>query len=388
MPKNNRKTEAVWMPEDKRWRISVQVDGKRRAFYSSTPGRKGKIEAERKADAWLDGGASADPRFEDLWADFLKDQKVNTGTSNYKKHESIGRNYLLPLLGTRRISKLKAQHFQECINYAHTHGKVINNPGKSGQGRPRLAGDNNGLSKKSLSNIRASLSAVRKYAARREIELPSTEFLVIPREAPVGERHILQPDDMKKLFEIDYITEYGVQRSAHYIHAWRFAVLTGLRPGELYGLRHEDIVGDVMTIRRARNIEQETTQGKNDNARRWFMVPKHARAVLDDQARLVKSLGIISPWVFPDEEGNQTEQLHPARLWRTYKKQHDIAVTPYEMRHTMISISGVEMPEKLLKSIVGHGVDMDTLRVYGHEVDGEMRRAQEILDDIFTRILK
>ena len=44
------------MEASKRWQVNVQQDGKRRSFYSSTPGRTGQREANAKADAWLDNG--------------------------------------------------------------------------------------------------------------------------------------------------------------------------------------------------------------------------------------------------------------------------------------------------------------------------------------------
>ena len=47
---STRKGQAKWDDKAKRWRISVQKDGVRRAFYSSNPSTRGKFEAERKAD--------------------------------------------------------------------------------------------------------------------------------------------------------------------------------------------------------------------------------------------------------------------------------------------------------------------------------------------------
>ena len=45
-----RKNEAIWIEKSQRWQIKVQKDGVRRAFYSFTPSKRGKIEAEKKAD--------------------------------------------------------------------------------------------------------------------------------------------------------------------------------------------------------------------------------------------------------------------------------------------------------------------------------------------------
>ena len=52
-----RMSEASWNAKTKRWCCRVMVRGKRRAFYSSIEGRRGKREAERKADQWIETGA-------------------------------------------------------------------------------------------------------------------------------------------------------------------------------------------------------------------------------------------------------------------------------------------------------------------------------------------
>ena len=67
-----RKVEAKWMENQQRWQVKVQDDGERKAFYSPIPGRKGKIEAERKADKWLESHHAKDVRFERLWDEFLE----------------------------------------------------------------------------------------------------------------------------------------------------------------------------------------------------------------------------------------------------------------------------------------------------------------------------
>ena len=48
-----RKNEARWIPDRKFWRIDVQADSRRKSFYSSVKGRKGKIQRKRLIDNWL-----------------------------------------------------------------------------------------------------------------------------------------------------------------------------------------------------------------------------------------------------------------------------------------------------------------------------------------------
>ena len=68
------------------------------------------------------------------------------------------------------------------------------------------------------------------------------------------------------------------------MHAYRIAVMTGLRPGELLGLRVGDLDGDRVHIGRAINRQQEVTSGKNENAIRTVVL--HPLAVAEIRAQL------------------------------------------------------------------------------------------------------
>ena len=119
-----RKNEARWIESRQLWRIDVQTDGVRKVFYSSIKGRKGKIACERKADAWLEDndGALSNPRLDTLYADYLKEVKHTGSNAAYVKAEQIGRLYLLPTLGNKRIASITLQHWQNCITAAGKKG--------------------------------------------------------------------------------------------------------------------------------------------------------------------------------------------------------------------------------------------------------------------------
>ena len=46
-----------------------------------------------------------------------------------------------------------------------------------------------------------------------------------------------------------------------------------------------------------------------------------------------------------------------------------------------------DLPEQMVKAIVGHSASMDTFGVYGHKVDGEAEQAAKILDLAFAQKL-
>jgi len=362
-----RKNEANWIESRERWQINVQQDGERKTFSSSTLGKKGKIEAERKADEWLKAKhQNLNARFDSLYKEFLDEILLLTSKTNYIKHEQIGRLWLAPHLKFKRVVAITEQDWQNCINAAYKAGKY----------------------KKTLQNIRAVITKFTRYARKRGIPMHRPEFLDIPKDAPEKEKKILQPSGLKTLFAHDTIRQYGKDRFVFFIYAFRFIVLTGVRRGELCALKKRDVKDGFVSIRGSVNTLNQETRGKNDNARRWFALSQHAKDVLQKQAEMLKEKGVISPYLFPDEFGERLDPNHLYKCWYTYRKQHGIKSSLHEMRHTLISVAKADVPEQLLKRTVGHSQSMDTFGVYGHDVQGEMERVAGILDEIFSKTLE
>lgn len=364
-----RRSEAAWNDAKSYWQINVQKDGTRRSFYSSLKGRKGKHEAEAKADDWLANGAHAsDMKLADAWKIYITDLEKRSSKANYKSHECAGRLYIVPALGSMKLSKITAVDWRRCISDAAK----------------------NNLSRRYLLNIRAAIMAFLTFAEDSlwAFNPVQAKKITIPNSAaPEKEKRILQPEDIRVLFSDDtYNYREGCRRTAHYIYLWRFIVVTGLRRGEAVGLKWEDVSDDTVTVRRSINEQNEETFGKNNNARRSFAMTEVARSVLDGQRDYLKSIGVISPWVFPAEDGSRADPHSVYLHWRSYSTQHGFRTTIHELRHTFVSL-GKDLPLEMMKSVVGHSTSMDTYGIYGHDVDGESKRAAQIIDGVFSGIL-
>ncbi|MGI5971828.1 MAG: tyrosine-type recombinase/integrase, partial [Oscillospiraceae bacterium] len=213
--------------------------------------------------------------------------------------------------------------------------------------------------------------------------------LKIPAGAKPSQKTILAPEALKTLFSSDITTYHGKPIKDFYIHAYRFAVLTGMRPGELLGLRTRDIRGDIVTIRQSVNDNNEITRGKNKNARRTYQLGELALKELEAQRRMLMAAGKISEYVFPREETMDfINQAFFRSRWKRYCAANGItaALTPYELRHTFVSVN-VEMPIGLKKMVMGHSENMDTEGVYGHQKKGDMELAAQYIDAAFKKII-
>lgn len=361
-----RTNTAKWIESAGRWQINVQKDGIRKTFVSSKPGRTGQAEANRKADRWLDDGISnAKIKVKQASDQYIESLKLSTSKSHWIKYESAFRNHINPYIGTIRIESITEQHLQDVIDRAY--GK--------------------GLAKKSLMNLRACLVSFIKYCRKNKLTSLLPEGLTIPREAKVCDKHILQPNDLKILFSEDTTMYRGKVVQDPLIYAYRFHVLTGLRPCELAGLMWSDIKDGTVYLRRSINVLGETTAGKNQNARRNFALNIFTSAIIEEQKKQLEEQGINSKYVFCDKWGDPLKSVNYYKRWSAYRNHHNMPpVTPYELRHTFVS-AVKSLPEGYLKNLVGHSKDMDTYGVYSHEMDRDMSETAALVQGIFAQIL-
>ena len=362
-----RHAEATWIESRARWQINVQRDGKRKTFTSSTPGRKGKHDAEGKADDWLEAGQPDDIRFDRAWEIYLDHIQRTTGTANYYDHESIGRIWILPELDGKKLSRIRLADLQSIINNAADKGRAY----------------------RTCANIRSKLSSFYIFAhdQKWEIDKELPDKVKIPSKAPKGKKKVAQPDQIKIVFSVDTEKSRGHERPCFFIHAFRFFIIGGIRSGELCGFKRSDFTGNALIINRSINRHNEIRQGKNDNARRTVPLTAHALKVLKDQENMLQRLNIKSEWLFPDAEGNHIYTEYIYKRWKFFAKQYGIETSIHELRHTFISMTQNTLPEPLLKRIVGHSASMDTDGVYGHEMDGDLKLAVDMMENLLDKMI-
>ena len=353
-----RTNTAKWMENQHRWQINVQKDGVRRSFTSSKPGRAGQREANSKADAWLDDGlVDTHVRVGALFEEFIETKKESTGKGNWTNMQSRYRSYIQPYIETKKISSLNEQDLQNIINKAY---------------------HNKDLSAKSLRILKGDLTAFLKFCRMKKATALLPENLKIPAQARRPQKRILQPNDLVLLFNRENTSWRGKECFDEYVHAYRLAVLTGLRPGEQIGLRWSDIIGDEIHVQRSVNVHGEVTQGKNANAVRTVVLSPLACAEIEAQRLLTGNEKTV--FEIPDE-------LRYYRHWKTFAAHNGITpVSLYELRHTFVSVAQA-LPEGLVKKIVGHSKSMDTWGTYAHMLQGQQKDTALRLEETFQGIL-
>lgn len=355
-------------------------DGVRKTFYSSIPGRKGQTECNRKADGWL-ASTLRNPNERcgsliDSWlADLEKHSNVQTvdgrpqKTSHFVTTKSIAKNWIAPVLKDVKIGKLRRSHLQDVINSAYDAK----------------------LSKKTLKDIRGAMSLWLTYCRKRDLTTLTSADIEIPKDARSGQRTILQPEELRKLFSSSNSTWRGKVVPSWYIHAWRFAVVVGLRPGELIAIERKHIDDGRLYIRGSINQRSVKTTGKNENAVRDIALHPLAESIIADQIAMMQKAGIISKYLFPAPDGSAAKQDVMSNDWKRYKEHNGIGnVTPYELRHTFVSVtaglSRLNIGE--LRAVIGHSQNMDTLGTYAHKLSDAEKQIASKINTAYDEILK
>lgn len=362
--------EARWEEKYHHWKINASVEGQRRSFYSSDPSRHGKKEAEAKAQAWADLRSGSDMPFQRAVENWLDFKKAHVSVSTFKSQSSfIRKHFLRPDLTSRRISRITLVHWQSILDAASADG----------------------LSYNTVRLLRRFILEFASYAQKSR--WPISNFAPKDLELPVctkrKEKAILQPHELKTLFSVDTALMYNKRCACWHINAFRLAAILGLRRGEITALRWQNVSENTLYVASAVNQLEIETPGKTANAQRLIVLNAHVRQILAAQRDLLKKHRIVSPWVFPNKLGHRERACQFSDDWQRYTKSNNInsAVTFHCLRHTMISLFKADVPEQLLKQVVGHSGSMDTFGQYGHSLDDDASRASALMETALSRYI-
>lgn len=300
--------------------------------------------------------------------------------STYLSYESYIRVHLKPALGKIPLQELTPRTLQLYYNYK---------------------AEVEGLAPKTIVNLNLFLHRALDFAvAEGYIGSNPTSSVNLPR----GDRPqivILTRDEQMRLIEGSYQHRYGV-----FI---RLVLFTGMRLGELLGLRWEDVdvQGRRLYIRRTLNRLNKTKKPADPRERSTEIVIQSPKS-----QNSVRSIPLL-PQVLQDLQGwqrvQQNDRIAAGDAWqdsgflvtnplggfvepRTFKDYYNQILelsglrhfTFHALRHTFASRAMEQgMDAKTLSVILGHASVSFTLDTYAHVLDEHKQEGMALMEELF-----
>jgi integrase len=229
-----------------------------------------------------------------------------------------------------------------------------------------------GLSPRAVQIIHATLHKALRQAVRWQLIPRNVAESVEPPKANEKEIEPLDEEQVRGLLK-------AVERDeleALYV----LAITTGMRSGELLGLKWEDVDFRAGTLRVNRTVfNGRVNAPKTSKSRRSIRLSRSALVAL-------KNHGRTSEWVFCTSVGTpiSVHNLHN-RSWKPLLKKAGLLHKRFhDLRHTCATLlltKGVH--PKVVQELLGHSSISVTLDTYSHVLPNMQGPAADAMDDLF-----
>ena len=300
--------------------------------------------------------------------------KIKVRPSSHQTYQGYIHNHIRPNIGDIPLEKLTSLELQKFYKKLLAQGRVD---------RVEAKGQPKGLSAKTVRNIHQILSSALKLAQEQRLILSNpAEGCALPR---------VEHQEMKTLTTVQLASFFREARESGVFELYYLELATGLRRGELLGLKWEDIDlerGDLRVRRQVSRINGEVVDAplKTKNAYRTLPLAEDTVIVLKEQRRKVGN----SPWVFPSPNGGPISPdsvLH--MLHRVLKRAGLPKVRFHDLRHTFATLAlqnGVDV--KTVSGMLGHFSAGFTLDTYAHITSAAQRQAAQTMGSVLAGTIR
>ena len=290
--------------------------------------------------------------------------------SSHQTYRGYLDHHIKPYIGNIPLTKLSSLDLQRLYKKLLSDGRVDRIESKK---QPK------GLSAKTVRNIHQIISSALKLAVEQKlIARNPAEGCALPK---------VERKEMQTL-PVEQLTSFLREAKESGVYEMYYIDLaTGLRRGELLGLKWSDIdleKGDLRVQRQIGRIDGKIIEMplKTKNAYRTLPLSADAIDVLMQQRRKTGN----SEWVFPSPTGGPMSPdsvLH--MLHRVLKRAGLPKVRFHDLRHTFATLAlqnGVDI--KTVSGMLGHFSAGFTLDTYAHVTTSAKREAAKTMGNILS----
>ena len=291
-----------------------------------------------------------------------------------ESYRSLTNNQVKRFIGDKQLSSLTTADIQKFYNKIKKQGRV----------KPKRDGSHE-LSDSVVRGVHMMLHEALDTAVReRLIAKNPTNGTTIPKNN-YAEKQILGDEQLDAFME-------EIKKEEYWYDFFYVEVMTGLRRGEICGLKWSDIDFNTNKLRVQRSVSKKKGGGivigetKTNTGTRNITMPPSVTEIL-----LKRKQTAITEWVFPAFL-NPEQPIHPEAAYRKLKVILKHAELPlirfHDLRHTFATHAmkgGVDA--KTLSGILGHTNASFTLDTYTHVTSDMQRNASAVVGTMMKNIM-
>lgn len=346
------------------------------------------FEKKKDANAWanrmeveVDEGIAINPTdytIKEYLSWWLEDIKPSLSPTTYDGYDLICKTHIIPTIGAIKIINLKPMHIKTYINNKRVRGRK---DGKKG-----------GLSERTLlHHFRVLNKALKDAVKLRLIRYNPGDAI----EAPTPKKKEIKALTKKQLSNL-------LEASEGWIHNFIFvAAYTGMRRGELLGLRWSDVEFENQMIRVSQTLVTKDGEGsvfkspKTKSSQRSIYITKKVIQVLKDHKSMQEKLKIhLGPdyendlnLVFCKEDGTRYYPTTVNKKFNKIRKQvsllNEVSIHTLRHTHATLLLKAGEHPRKVQERL-GHSSISETLDTYSHVTPNMQKETAKKFDNIMS----
>ena len=283
-------------------------------------------------------------------------------------------NHVNPYLGQKPLTRITPADLNDLYTFLLERGRIA----KGQSSHP-------GLSPTTVHGIHTILHHALKTAEAEGLLPANPAGQVMPPKVSNKSKRILNNEQLDALMT-------AIRRDNPWHDFFYTELTTGLRRGELCGLKWEDFDSNAGTLKICRTIVAQkggnlaAGDPKTYAGKRTILLPHSTAQLLE-----VRKHFALTEWVFPDFL-HPERPMNPGTAYRQLKKILTEAGLPsirfHDLRHTFAThalAGGVDA--KTLSGILGHTKASFTLDTYAHVTGDMQRHAAQVVGDFIQDIL-